>query len=92
MTIKKKEVKVKEKVEKIEEIKEVKVKEKIEEKVKKVIKLPANPRIVVEPLLPFDRWFKSKGFKPHWKAGMKAYTNTSVRLTFKQWDEIFKSY
>jgi hypothetical protein len=60
---------------------------------KKAVKLPANPRKITEPMLPFERWFNSKkAFKPHWKAGMQKYTDTSVRRTYKQWEEIFKNY
>ena len=51
---------------------------------------PIPPR---KPLITFDRWFASKKeFKPHWKAGMEAFTNTNIRRTAAQWDEVFKSY
>jgi len=44
------------------------------------------------PLVPFDRWFASKGFKPHWKAGMAAFTDTSGRKTATEWEAAFKAY
>ena len=44
------------------------------------------------PLITFDRWFASKGFKPHWKAGMAAFTDTSGRKTAAEWDAAFKAY
>lgn len=43
-------------------------------------------------LITFDRWFTSKSFKPHWKAGMAAYTDTSGRKTAAEWDAIFARY
>jgi hypothetical protein len=76
---------------KVEKEVEKEVEKKVE-KIKKVVKLPANPRIMVERMLSFDIWFNSKGFKPHWKAGMKAYTDTSRKHSKKEWEKIFKSY
>lgn len=44
------------------------------------------------PSVPFKRWFQAKGFKPHWRGGMEAFTDTSVRRTMEEWDRIFKDY
>lgn len=40
----------------------------------------------------FSRWFRMKGFKPHWQAGMEAYTDVSVKRTPEDWERIFKAY
>jgi hypothetical protein len=53
---------------------------------------PSSPVEEQQPLVTFDRWFSSRGFKPHWKAGMAAFTNVSGRMTAEQWDTIFKAY
>ena len=47
-----------------------------------------------EPEVPctFSRWFRSKGFKPHWQAGMEAYADVSRKRTPSEWDLIFKNY
>lgn len=45
-----------------------------------------------EPPVSFARWFSSKKFKPHWAAGMQAYTDTTVRRSMADWDRLFKSY
>lgn len=52
---------------------------------------PSQP---VDPpmLVTFDRWFAAKKFKPHWKEGMLAFTNTAGRKTMEEWDTIFKKY
>jgi hypothetical protein len=44
------------------------------------------------PLFTFDRWFASKGFKSHWKAGMAAFADISGRKTAAEWDLVFKAY
>jgi len=44
------------------------------------------------PVFPFDRWFAAKGYKERWKAGMVAFTDTSIPRTMTEWDEIFKKY
>lgn len=54
--------------------------------------VPIEPNKQVEPLVPFDRWFKAKGHKERWKAGMVAFTNTSIRHSMSEWDEIFRNY
>lgn len=44
----------------------------------------------------FERWFKIRGkerkFKPHWAAGMQAYTDTNVPRPMPEWDNIFSKY
>ena len=61
-------------------------------------KAPPKKEVVTrkEPLVTFDRWFRSKsktsGFKAHWAAGMKAYTDTSVKRTMSDWDKVFATY
>lgn len=40
----------------------------------------------------FKRWFVSKGYKPHWRAGMEAFTDTSGLRTAEEWDHLFKAY
>lgn len=45
-----------------------------------------------EPRVNFARWFRSKGFKPHWEAGMRAYTNTEGRRPLLEWDRLFRDY
>jgi len=40
----------------------------------------------------FARWFRSKGFKPHWQAGMEAFRDTSGKKTPEEWEQIFKKY
>ena len=76
-------------------------KEKVEVKVKKMKepekvkdqKQEATPVVdSYAPKVPFHRWFKAKGFKDRWEAGMRAFTNTSQRLSMAEWDAIFKSY
>ena len=59
---------------------------KVEPKMKKQVEAP------VEPLVSFDKWFAAKGFKFHWKAGMKAYTDTTFKKTFSNWEKTFKNY
>ena len=46
----------------------------------------------VLPLVPFSRWFKARGYKPHWRAGMEAFVDTSGKKTMEAWDTIFKNY
>lgn len=48
--------------------------------------------LVSEPFVSFERWFKSKGYKPHWKAGMSKFTDITVKRTISDWNLIFKSY
>lgn len=45
-----------------------------------------------KPSVPFTRWFNARGFKPHWKAGMAVYADTTGRRTMDEWDEIFSTY
>ena len=45
-----------------------------------------------EPRMSFARWFRSKGFKPHWASGMEAYADTSGRRTAADWEALFKNY
>lgn len=44
------------------------------------------------PRISFERWFRSKGFKDHWKPGMQAFTNTSGRRSKEEWDQLFEKY
>jgi len=55
-------------------------------------KKPAPSVDPFEPKIPFHRWFKARGFKPRWEAGMRAFTNTAQRRTLAEWDATFKSY
>lgn len=55
-------------------------------------KPPVQPPKTQETLVSFARWFRSKKFKPHWAAGMEAYTDTSRRRTMADWDRLFKNY
>ena len=64
--------------------------EKTPEAPKRTAPEPIPPR---KPLVTFDRWFASKKeFKSHWKEGMAAFTNTNIRRTVVEWDEVFKGY
>jgi hypothetical protein len=54
-------------------------------------KAPPAPK-KPEPLVSFARWFRSKRFKPHWAAGMEAYTDTTRRRSMADWDRLFKNY
>ena len=45
-----------------------------------------------EPAVSFAYWFRSKRFKPHWAAGMQAYTDTTRRRTVADWNRLFESY
>lgn len=51
-----------------------------------------EPETAPEPLVSFDRWFASKAYKPHWKAGMAAYTDITARRSVSDWDRVFKGY
>lgn len=51
-----------------------------------------EPKQDLEPLVSFSRWFRSKRYKPHWAAGMQAYTDTTRRRTMSAWDRLFKNY
>lgn len=62
---------------------------KVEAPKKVEAKPPAKPE---SRPISFDRWFASKNFKPHWKAGMAAFTDTSVRRSVEAWDEVFGKY
>jgi hypothetical protein len=44
------------------------------------------------PTISFNRWFAAKKFKPHWRAGMAAFTNTLIRRTVTDWDKVFETY
>jgi hypothetical protein len=55
------------------------------------VETPVETKVEVL-LITFDRWFASKGFKPHWKAGMAAFTDTSSRKTAAEWEAAFKAY
>jgi hypothetical protein len=50
------------------------------------------------PKVTFDAWFAAsdrscaKLNKPHHKVGMRAWTNTNVRRTKAEWDQVFKTY
>lgn len=44
------------------------------------------------PKVPFNRWFTSKEFKPHWRKGMEAFINTSGLRTVEEWDKLFETY
>lgn len=58
----------------------------------KTEKLKEDDLKPVAPLIPFSRWFNARGYKPHWKAGMEAYADTSGKKTVEAWDTIFKNY
>lgn len=58
----------------------------------KKVNAPPPPPAPVGPLISFDRWFRGKGFKSHWKPAMQAYTNTAGRRTTQTWDQLFKNY
>jgi hypothetical protein len=46
-----------------------------------------------EPILVnFDRWFAHNKFRPQWKLGMQAFTDTTGRKSMAEWDAIFKAY
>lgn len=40
----------------------------------------------------FSRWFVAKSFRTHWKEGMAAFTDTTIKRTMSDWDKVFKSY
>lgn len=61
------------------------------EKVAKTTDEPEAPT-PTGPQIPFSRWFTSKGYKAHWRAGMEAFTNTSGLRTAEEWDNLFKAY
>lgn len=67
-----------------------------EQKKAEKIKPPTQAAPRKEPLVSFERWFKArspeKGYKPHWIAGMQAFTDTSTRRSMSDWDSIFKNY
>lgn len=44
------------------------------------------------PAVSFVKWFKSKGYKPHWRLGMEAFADTSGRRTAEEWEKLFKAY
>lgn len=58
----------------------------------KVKFVPPTPKKKPEPKITFARWFRSKKFKPHWAAGMEAYTDTKRARTVADWDRLFKAY
>jgi hypothetical protein len=60
----------------------------VEEKVEAV----AEPVLETEQPVSFSRWFAAKGFRAHWKDGMAAFTNTTIKRTMSDWDRTFKSY
>lgn len=71
-----------------EEAKGVPIKEvATKEDMKKVVKLEKP-----EPLISFNRWFVSKGYKPHWKKGMMVFADTTGKRTLSDWAELFKNY
>lgn len=77
----------------VDEVKEAPV---VEEAPKEEVKVApivqaALPQIQM-PRMSFDQWFRSKKFKPHWKGGMTAFTDTTGRRTAEDWDNIFKNY
>jgi hypothetical protein len=55
-------------------------------------KEPPKPTPPVRPLVSFNRWFRGKGFKDHWKVAMQAYANTSGRRSVEEWDQLFEKY
>ena len=61
-------------------------------------KVPVPPPIpqAKSMLCSFDKWFMSrskiKGWKPHWKNGLKAYADTSGRRSMEDWDLLFEKY
>ena len=59
---------------------------------KDVVPPPVVPAEASGPLISFERWFKSRRYKPHWIAGMRAYASTSGRKTSEGWDQLFKNY
>ena len=63
----------------------------VAEEVTQKIDVPITSAIQ-ESTVSFDRWFSLKGFKAHWKTGMKAYTDTTVRRTVSEWNKIFENY
>jgi len=82
---------VKEKVVKTGEHKE----EIVTSSVKKPEKVASHTPAVPLPIS-FSKWFKlrakERGFKPHWVAGMQAFTNTAVPRTVSDWDRLFENY
>jgi hypothetical protein len=40
----------------------------------------------------FSRWFVAKGFRAHWKEGMAAFTDITLKRTMSDWDKVFKAY
>jgi len=61
---------------------------KVEEK---KIETPAAPQ-EQEQLVTFSRWFIARSFRAHWKEGMEAYTDTTLKRTMSDWDKVFKAY
>lgn len=55
----------------------------------KKIETPAAPQ---EQLVSFSRWFVARGFRAHWKEGMAAYTDITLKRTMSDWDRVFKNY
>lgn len=58
---------------------------------------PVGPQAAAtEPPVTFAKWFKARsrerGYKPHWVAGMQAFTDTNAIRSMTEWDEIFKAY
>lgn len=58
---------------------------------------PVGPQMSnLEPPVPFDKWFKvrskERGYRPHWMAGMQAYTDTNVPRPMTEWDNLFRNY
>ena len=58
----------------------------------KVTEKPSEKQQPEEIPCTFSRWFRSKGFKPHWQAGMEAYTDVSRRRKPSEWEALFKNY
>ncbi len=58
----------------------------------KKIETPATPQEQEEQPVSFSRWFVARSFRAHWKEGMAAYTDTTIRRTMSDWDKVFKAY
>ena len=80
----------------LEEITEVVVPTEPKREVKKVLPTVAKEEPVREPVVSFDRWFRSRsserGYQTHWISGMRAFIKTSGKKTMSDWDKVFINY
>lgn len=67
-----------------------------DEKTEVKTEMPASPAPVVKApppqLVTFDRWFVTFGKPDRWKAGMRAFADTTGKKTVAQWNAIFAGY